>query len=280
MLKLHSFASICFFALVIPLLGVILILFQYTVHQTVTRYQIQTHNMVTAIVSSVEDQIEQANTYLHEGSQSMEFLHISYAQSRERLFRYASQLDQRLATKFSGIPMFRGFFFYNSHTDYLYSDFNGDVSSSFQKQIRCLLGRYSAKIEKEIKLVVWEDGFGLALIFRLQKEAIAAVLDPTKDPMYQANLTTMPDGLCFFPKGKEAVPNSQSINLGDYPISLWIQVPQSGFFHQLDTIQIFCSLSSLSSFSCCLPSGCYFTSSFTAPCKTSLQRSPLFPKAT
>ena len=49
----------------------------------------------------------------------------------------------------------------------------------------------------------------------------------------------MPDGLCFFPKGKEAVPNSQSINLGDYPISLWIQVPQSGFFHQLDTIQIF-----------------------------------------
>ena len=239
MLKLRSFASICFFALVIPLLGVILILFQYTVHQTVTRYQIQTHNMVTAIVSSVEDQIEQANTHLHEGSQSMEFLHISYAQSRERLFRYASQLDQRLATKFSGIPMFRGFFFYNSHTDYLYSDFNGDVSSSFQKQIRCLLGRYSAKIEKEIKLVVWEDGFGLALIFRLQKGAIAAVLDPTKDPMYQANLTTMPDGLCFFPKGKEAVPNSQSINLGDYPISLWIQVPQSGFFHQLDTIQIF-----------------------------------------
>lgn len=64
MLKLRSFASICFFALVIPLLGVILILFQYTVHQTVTRYQIQTHNMVTAIVSSVEDQIEQANTYL------------------------------------------------------------------------------------------------------------------------------------------------------------------------------------------------------------------------
>ena len=80
MLKLRSFASICFFALVIPLLGVILILFQYTVHQTATRYQIQTHNMVTAIVSSVEDQIEQANTYLHEGSQSMEFLHISYAQ--------------------------------------------------------------------------------------------------------------------------------------------------------------------------------------------------------
>ena len=118
MLKLRSFASICFFALVIPLLGVILILFQYTVHQTVTRYQIQTHNMVTAIASSVEDQIEQANTYLHEGSQSMEFLHISYAQSRERLFRYASQLDQKLATKFSGIPMCRGFFFYNSHTDY------------------------------------------------------------------------------------------------------------------------------------------------------------------
>lgn len=77
MLKLRSFASICFFALVIPLLGVILILFQYTVHQTATRYQIQTHNMVTAIVSSVEDQIEQANTYLHEGSQSMEFLHIA-----------------------------------------------------------------------------------------------------------------------------------------------------------------------------------------------------------
>ena len=54
MLKLRSFASICFFALVIPLLGVILILFQYTVHQTATRYQIQTHNMVTAIVSSVK----------------------------------------------------------------------------------------------------------------------------------------------------------------------------------------------------------------------------------
>ena len=182
MLKLRSFASICFFALVIPLLGVILILFQYTVHQTATRYQIQTHNMVTAIVSSVEDQIEQANTYLHEGSQSMEFLHISYAQSRERLFRYASQLDQRLATKFSGIPMFRGFFFYNSHTDYLYSDFNGDVSSSFQKQIRCLLGRYSAKIEKEIKLVVWEDGFGLALIFPAAKRGNSRSTGPYKRP--------------------------------------------------------------------------------------------------
>ena len=239
MFRVRTFVSVCFFTLVIPLLGVTLILFQYTVKQTTERYQTQILNTASAIVSSVEEQVELANQYLYETGQSMEFLHMSYAQNRERLFRYASQLDQALTTKFSGISMCRGFFFYNSHTDYLYADFDGDVSSSFQEQIQRLLGRYSAGMEKEVELVALDDGFGLAIICRHQYGAMTAVLDPTKDPMYQTNLSTMPDRLHFLPKGTEDLAGFQPITIEDFPIALWVQVPQGGFLQQLDTIQIF-----------------------------------------
>lgn len=239
MLKLRTFIFICFACLIFPLLSMVLLLFQYTVRQNTEKYEQQLSNVAAAIVTSVEGQIQSSEDQLHRCAQSMEFLHLGYAKSKDRLYHYASKLNQKLSTEFSGISLKIGAFFYNSYTQYLYADFNGVLSDSLQERVRSALSSHAPSIIIDTELLPYEGGNYLLLIARHQYGSMAVVLDPGKDPTYLANAGTVQETFLFSSNEAGDLSGVNVVPVGESPLFLSYQIPQNGFFQQLDGFQTF-----------------------------------------
>ena len=186
-IRIDFFVYACFFALIIPLLIVVFALFYYTVHQNSEKYAEHMNSVAVSVASSAERQIKISMGYLREVTVSMEHLAFGYALKRDRLFVYASTLDQDLSKAFSNVQISKGFLYYNSYTDYMYTNYHGTLSSTVLKELRSRLKGRVYKQESCFMSLPSLDPSCYLLIIRHQYGSIISVLDLSQDSLFRAS---------------------------------------------------------------------------------------------
>ena len=101
--RIRTFIALCFTVLTLPLLFLVTALLGYTLHHNEKESARQLSSLVSSVTTSMEEQLDIAQSALHDASLSMEFLHFGYARQNNRLNAYTSALNQELNSLLAGV---------------------------------------------------------------------------------------------------------------------------------------------------------------------------------
>lgn len=236
-IRIDFFVYACFFALIIPLLIVVFALFYYTVHQNSEKYAEHMNSVAVSVASSAERQIKISMGYLREVTVSMEHLAFGYALKRDRLFVYASTLDQDLSKAFSNVQISKGFLYYNSYTDYMYTNYHGTLSSTVLKELRSRLKGRVYKQESCFMSLPSLDPSCYLLIIRHQYGSIISVLDLSQDSLFRASEKDF-EGMLYFGQNHLDTQDFCEVPINVIPVSLYYKLPKKNDLLQIDQTQI------------------------------------------